>query len=130
MAVLLDTVLLYELMKDPSVKGKYRRRFERDREDVFVSVASLWEMRLKYQARRASGERKSPYDPERVLRVLRAIGIEVIPITPADATRPLAPPLDHQDPFDELLLSQAQQRNLKLATTDEKLLEHPSGIRF
>ena len=127
MAVLLDTIYLYELMKDRSATESL---LDARRDKILVSVASLWEMRLKYQARRASGKRKSPYDPEAVWLVLRDMRVPVLDVTPEDVTRPLVPPLAHRDPFDELLLSQAQRRNLKLATTDEQLLEHPLATRL
>jgi hypothetical protein len=38
--------------------------------------------------------------------------------------------LPHADPFDELLLVQAQLEGLKLLTRDAKLLGHPLGIRI
>ncbi len=34
-------------------------------------------------------------------------------------------PLDHKDPFDELLLVQAQEEDLKLLTADKMLVGHP-----
>ncbi len=44
------------------------------------------------------------------------------------AARTLETPLDHKDPFDELLLVQAQEENLKLLTADRQLLDHPLAI--
>ena len=39
--------------------------------------------------------------------------------------RPLETPLPHRDPFDELLLVQAQEEGLRLLTHDRLLLGHP-----
>lgn len=128
MAILLDTMVLYELMEDLPLSEKNRTFLEERSGAIYVSTASIWEMRLKYQARRPSGARKSPYDPEAVIAVLQDVGIEILPITPEDAAHPLTPPLAHKDPFDELLLVHAQRHGLKLATTDTHLIEHPLGI--
>ena len=35
--------------------------------ELYVSAVSIWEMRLKFNARHPSGERKSPFDPNHVL---------------------------------------------------------------
>ena len=64
MRVLLDTSYLYDLMEAP---GKFSdaesRFFEETDAQIYASAVSIWEMRLKYRARRSSGERKSPFDP-------------------------------------------------------------------
>ena len=46
-----------------------------------------------------------------------------------DAARPLETPISHKDPFDEMLLVQAQEEGLKLLTVDGNLIEHPLVIR-
>lgn len=130
MRILLDTMVLYELMEDLPLGAEIDRFLKERSEAIYVSAASIWEMRLKYQARRPSGERKSPHDPAAVLAVLGDNGIEILPITPEDAAHPLDPPLAHKDPFDELLLVHAQRHRLRLATTDTHLVEHPLGIRL
>lgn len=94
----------------------------------FVSAASIWEMRLKYRARRVSRERKSPHDPNDVVAVLEAQSISFLPITMAHAAHDLEVPVAHKDPFDELLLVQAQEEGLKLLTADRRLAGHPLAI--
>ena len=49
-------------------------------------------------------------------------------MTPAHAARPLETPLPHRDPFDELLLVQAQEEGLKLLTRDRLLTGHPLAV--
>ena len=44
------------------------------------------------------------------------------------AACPLETPLDHKDPFDELLLVQAQEEGLRLLTVDKMLAGHPLAI--
>jgi PIN domain nuclease of toxin-antitoxin system len=48
-------------------------------------------------------------------------GVLVLPISLADATRVAELPKHHRDPFDRLLVAQAQLNRLVLASTDRAL---------
>lgn len=95
---------------------------------LFVSVVSIWEMRLKFHARHPSGARKSRFDPEDAVAALEEQDVTFLPLTIRHAARPLETPLDHRDPFDELLLVQAQEEGLKLLTVDRQLAGHPLAL--
>lgn len=99
--------------------------FQATQAQFIVSAVSIWEMRIKWDARYASGERKGPIDPALLLRVLRAGGLAILPLDPHHAATPLAAPLAHKDPFDEILLVQAQEEGLLLLTRDGALAHHP-----
>ncbi len=58
-----------------------------------------------------------------------AAGWTILPLTPDHAITPLDTPLAHTDPFDELLLVQAQVEGLRFLTRDSKLLDHPLAVR-
>lgn len=94
----------------------------------FVSVVSIWEMRLKYHARHPSGARKSRFDPEDAVAALKEQDVTFLPMTILHAARPLETPLAHRDPFDELLLVTAQEEGLKLLTVDRQLAGHPLAL--
>ncbi len=127
--VLLDTSYLYDLMEAPGKLFDAERRFFAGREArLHVSAVSIWEMRLKHRARRPSGKRKSPFDPNDVIAVLEGQDVTFLPMTAGHAARALEMPLDHKDPFDELLLVQAQEEGLKLLTADRRLVDHPLAI--
>lgn len=96
--------------------------------EIYVSAVSIWEMRLKFHARHRDGARKSRFDPNDVLAALEGLAIPVLAMTPAHAARPLETPLPHRDPFDELLLVQAQEEGLKLLTRDRLLTGHPLAV--
>ena len=126
MRILLDTYYLYGLMAARGQFSEAERRFLDEHEaQLYVSAVSIWEMRLKYHARHASGERKSPFDPNEVVVALEKQEAIFLPLTTGHAARELETPLSHKDPFDELLLVQAQEEGLKLLTTDRRLIEHP-----
>ena len=93
-----------------------------------MSAVSIWEMRLKYHVRHTSGERKSPFDPNEVVVALEKQKAVFLSLTTSHAARQLDTPLSHKDPFDELLLIQAQEEGLKLLTTDRWIIGHPLAI--
>ena len=129
MRILLDTYYLYGLMAARRQFSETERRFLDEHEGQFhVSAVSIWEMRLKYHARHASGERKSPFAPKEVVVALENQKAVFLPLTAGHAARELDTPLEHKDPFDELLLVQAQEEGLKLLTADRWLIGHPLAI--
>ena len=129
MRILLDTTYLYWMMESVGSMSRSDRRFLGLRSvEVWVSAVSLWEMHLKYNAVRTSGQRKNPFSPAHVLSVLDGQDISYLPMTVNHAVRTLDIPLDHRDPFDRLLLVQAQEEGLRLLTVDRRLLGHPVAL--
>lgn len=127
--ILLDTSYLYDLMMAPGKFLDAERRFLGGlAAPLHVSAVSVWEMRLKHNARYRSGARKNPFDPNAVLEVLEGQDVVFLPMTMRHAARALDVPLSNRDPFDELLLVQAQEEGLRLLTTDRQLAGHPFSI--
>ena len=116
-------------MEAPGKLTAAERRFLADRNtQLFSSAVSIWEMRLKFHARHRDGGRKSRFDPSDVLASLEDLAVPVLALTAAHAARPLEIPLSHRDPFDQLLLVQAQEEGLRLLTRDRRLLVHPLAV--
>ena len=129
MRILLDTSYLYKLMQARTRLSEADRRFLVGWEArLHVSAVSIWEMRLKFRALYPSGERKSPYDPNDVVAALEQLGVTFLTMTARHAARDLETPIAHKDPFDELLLVQAQEEGLRLLTDDRQLIGHPLAI--
>ena len=127
--VLLDTTYLYKVMASNALFSPAERRYLDHRQArIHVSAVSIWEARLKYGSRHRSGARKSPFDPEVVFETLRSLDVVLLPLTPAHAARALEVPIPHKDPFDELLLVQAQVEGLRFLTIDGQLVDHPLAI--
>lgn len=93
--------------------------------DLAFSSVSLWELRIKWDKRYISGERKLDASPTDILDGLRAVAISAVDLSPELATTPLHTPIAHEDPFDSLLLTIAQETGRKLMTRDAKLRGHP-----
>jgi PIN domain nuclease of toxin-antitoxin system len=81
---------------------------------VFVSAASVWEIAIKQKARRLSFA-GSPAE------AIARNGFLPLAILPIHAERAAALPPLHQDPFDRMLVAQAQAAALTLITADKRV---------
>ncbi len=83
-----------------------------------LSAASAWEIGIKHQL----GRLELPGAPETVLPdlMLRS-GVEALTINHAHALRAAALPAHHRDPFDRLLVAQAQMEGLPILTADAQI---------
>lgn len=109
--MLLDThVLLWFLTGDRKrIGSSLQARIEDG--SAMVSVASIWEIAIKA----ALGKLEAPRDlPQR----LEELGFEPLQIAPAHAWAVRELPHHHNDPFDRLLIAQAQVERLPIVTAD------------
>ena len=129
MRVLLDTSYLFDFMDRPGkLLDSERRVLSARGTELYVSAVSIWEMRLKHNARYPSGARKSRFSPDDVVTALEDQDVTFLPMTMRHAACELETPLEHKDPFDELLLVQAQDEGLRLPTVDRRLVGHPLAV--
>ena len=126
MRLLLDTHIAVWAALDPdALTAAERAQLARSDAELVLSAVAVWELRLKWHSLGISGGRKGPLDPAVIVTFARAVDWALLPLTAAHAAAALAPPLPHKDPFDELLLVQAQEEGMRLLTRDSKLLGHP-----
>ena len=113
---LLDThALLWWLFDDPQLPQRARDAIAQTAAPVFMSSASGWEIAIK------SRLGKLPYAQEAVKNLadlLRAARIEALPITLDHALAAGALPGPLKDPFDRMLIVQAQIEHLTLVSAD------------
>ena len=129
MKLLLDTHIAFWLMFEPDRLSRAEQAVVGNPGAALtVSVVSLWELRIKWNRRFTSGARKGPAEPGALLAALEQASIATIDLQPRECAAQLDPPLSHTDPFDELLLTQAQQGGYRLLTRDEKLAAHPVAL--
>ena len=129
MRLLLDTHFVFWLGVAPErLTDAEQALVGRDDSWLFASVVSLWELRVKWERRFVSGARKGPAHPAEVLSSLRRNRIEILDLTATATVTDLQPAIEHGDPFDLLLLTQAQQGGYRLLTRDEKLASHPIAL--
>ena len=83
--------------------------------DIFLSVASLWEIAVKINI----GKLKLPRPfGELIPEQLAQEAIEVLPAELLHLTQYVGLPLHHRDPFDRLIIAQAQVEAMPVIGTD------------
>lgn len=114
MNILLDThILLWHLTDNPRLSLAQSQIIEDPNHIKFFSMASLWEMAIKSSL--------GKLDLRRPLEELAPSEIIVIPIRLVPLRTLQSLPFHHKDPFDRLLIAQAQVENLWLMTDDENM---------
>ncbi len=124
MRLLLDTSVLIGL-----VEG---RLSERVRESLLspdaqprVSVASLWEIAIKFRL----GKLALKVPLSRLPELVESLGLELLAIEASHVLAVVDPEPATRDPFDRLLLAQCAVENLNLVTIDRHLIAHPLSWR-
>lgn len=88
--------------------------------DFYVSVASLWEIAIKWRL----GKLKLSVNLERLPDILISGGLTLIPINEHHVLAAVQPEPMTRDPFDRLLLAQCSVEELRLVTIDRALISH------
>ena len=119
--LLLDTNVFLWWRMDDARLGAAARSAIQAAEMVFVSSASAWEAAIKQAIGRLDL-------PEPLSQGAAASGFEMLPVTFAHAEAAGALPLHHTDPFDRMLVAQAQVEELVLVTADGVLSRYAVPI--
>ena len=122
MRILLDTHCWLWFNSTPErFSARTRRLLEEPANELFLSVASVWEIGIKV----ALGKLQLP-EPidDYVTSRLSADGIVALPISLAHVLRAGRLPPLHRDPFDRMLVAQAQLEELRLLTADKVLAKY------
>src|SRR5215467_415412 len=116
MRLLLDThIFLWYISADPQLPAAFRDAIRDPANEVYLSVASVWEAVIKY----ALGKLPLPEAPAEYLpRQREAHRITSLPVEEAALAHLAGLPALHRDPFDRILVAQALQHGLTLATVD------------
>lgn len=113
--LLLDThVVLWALDDHPKLASEARSAITDPANEVFVSAASIWEIAIK----RALGKLQAPYN---IVSWIEASGFLELAVTSFHAEQAGDLPFHHRDPFDRMLVAQAQAEGLILVTADQDI---------
>jgi PIN domain nuclease of toxin-antitoxin system len=121
MKVLIDThVFLWGIQGAGKVSGRVRTLLPAA--EVWISVASLWEIITKVQI----GKLVLPTPVGDYLAAkLKMNGVSVLPLTFDHVRRLEEIPLHHRDPFDRILISQSLEEKLPLVSSDPHFEKYP-----
>ena len=119
MKVLVDTHCWLWLQASPErFSENVRLKLEDSATDVFLSAASAWEIAIKY----ALGKLPLPAPPHEYVPSRMQISVTTpLPVVHAHALRVAALPMHHRDPFDRLIVAQAQLESIPVLTADDQL---------
>jgi PIN domain nuclease of toxin-antitoxin system len=124
--LLLDTHLLIWAMGEPARLGPALRDVLEDPQHTLCfSVASLWELVIK----KGLGREGFEVQPSLLRRTLLDGGFVELPIETVHVLAVAQLPPLHRDPFDRLLLAQAEQEGLLLITADALVARYPGPVR-
>jgi PIN domain nuclease of toxin-antitoxin system len=103
--LLVDTqALLWFVGDDPLLTTTARDALENPDNDLAVSIATFWEIAIKLNLRKLT--LRQPFHAF-IERVTDYYGMQVMPISTANAEMVATLPLHHKDPFDRIIAAQA-----------------------
>jgi PIN domain nuclease of toxin-antitoxin system len=109
------------------LKEESRRLLTSEDNDLFLSAASAWEIAIKVSI----GRLHLPADPAGLVPAwLAQSRTSSLPIEHSHALRVATLPLHHRDPFDRLLIAQAQLERLTIMTADKQFAPYDVGLLF
>ena len=113
--LLLDThVLLKALADDPGLAPATRSAITDSANEVFVSAVSVWEIAIK----RSLGKLRAP---DGMASLIEESGFLELVVTSFHAEQAGGLPMHHRDPFDRMLVAQAQAEGLSIVTVDSRI---------
>jgi PIN domain nuclease of toxin-antitoxin system len=115
--LLLDThAFLWFIAGDSSLSKAARSAIEDEGNNLYLSVASLWEIAIK-----VSIDKLTLSEPFEVLipEQLAENGIELLDISVEHTALIVSMPFHHRDPFDRLIVAQSKVEKMTLVSADD-----------
>ncbi len=126
MTLLLDThLLLWAAGDSGQLSSKAQNLLGDPATELMFSTASIWEIVIKSALDRDDFR----VDPQRFRNGLIQNGYSELEIRSEHALAVGSLPLIHKDPFDRILIAQAQVENVTLLTTDDKMARYSGPIQ-
>lgn len=127
MNLLLDThVLLWAVARPDRLSKSARRMLGSDHNRLHFSAVSLWEIAIK----RTLGRKDFRVDPRQLRRGMLEHGYSELVVTGEHAVAIDRLPEVHGDPFDRMLIAQAEVEGFVLLTADEELEAYGGPVRL
>ncbi len=123
MNILIDThILLWALLEPHKLNPSYQKALEEKNNEILVSAVSLWEISLKYSLGKLELKGIVPDD---LPQIIEKSGFDTIVLNEEDVSSFYRlPRLEHQDPFDRMLIWQAIQRKIFFMSHDKSFQEY------
>ena len=116
MKLLLDThALLWWATLDAGLSPKAKKAIADEGSEVFVSAASAWEIATKVRI----GKLEWPVEVGTITAYVLGQGFRALPISLEHAERAGRLQIAHRDPFDRMLIAQAQTDRMWLVSNED-----------
>jgi PIN domain nuclease of toxin-antitoxin system len=124
--LLLDThTFLWSVGDDPRLSATARQNISDPSNDLFVSIASLWEATVKITI----GKMRVPGDSiDYLLPRATQTGVTTLPILSMHLQQLQKLPMLHRDPFDRILIAQSMVEKMVVVSVDSQLRQYPCKI--
>ncbi len=115
MKYLIDThVFIWFVENSANLLQSVKDLIEDENSDIFISIASLWEISIKTSI----GKLPMSREFEDLIDVLNENLIEILPITFEHTVENNKLPFHHRDPFDRIIIAQAIVENIDFISAD------------
>jgi PIN domain nuclease of toxin-antitoxin system len=123
---LIDTHVWLWMQSEPDrLRDETREIVEDARNNILLSAVSAWEIAIKYRLGKLQlPEAPTSYVPDR----MRRSGTSPLPVDHAQVLRTAELPDHHRDPFDRVLVAQAQLLGLTIVTADDQLSAYDVAV--
>jgi len=124
--LLLDThTFLWSVGDDPRLSATARQNISDPSNDLFISIASLWEATVKITI----GKMRVPGDSiDYLLHRATQTGVTTLPILSMHLQQLQKLPMLHRDPFDRILVAQSMVEKMPVVSVDSQLRQYPCKI--
>jgi PIN domain nuclease of toxin-antitoxin system len=115
MKILLDThSFIWFVEDDPRLTIGIKRIIEKPSNEIYLSIASIWEMAIKMQLKKLMINKSI----EEIIDLAILNGFELLPILPEHIIKLTTLDFHHRDPFDRIILAQGLVENQEIISSD------------
>ena len=121
MDLLIDThAVIWFITDNNRLPTKTKHLIENKRNNCFISMATFWEIAIKYSI----GRLDLNSDLDNIFQIIEDTGFEILPITTIHILENANLKFHHQDPFDRLIIAQAIIEGLLIVSKDNQFKKY------
>lgn len=125
MNLLLDThTLVWFFTRNPNLSESLRMEIKNEDNQSHVSIASLWELGVKYTLNKIELKK----DLSDFFNDVSSSDLKIQPVTPNHILQLASLPFHHRDPFDRLIIAQAMTEDFAIITKDKEFLAYDVNV--
>ena len=125
MKILVDThILIWLLSGDSMLSRSAQRILEDERNEIYFSSINIAEIAIKH----VKNPLLMPLTPEQVREAALENNLRELDFGSSHAVALASLPLHHKDPFDRMLIAQAEGSQMKLMSHDDFIALYPDAL--